>query len=543
MEGLFLDTKRRKREEAQGIWPGHILTDFLDRWAVQHPDGLAIIASRHEDGKSTCLSWAELARRVDAIASGLAAYGITDGDVVSFQLPNWWEFVAVHLACVRLGAVSNPLMPIFRERELSFMLQHARSKVLIAPNRFRNFDHGSLARGFRHDLSTLEHVFLVDAKSEDSFESLWSAKNVGRRKEGSARLGPDDVVQLLYTSGTTGEPKGVLHTSNTLIGTTLQFIERLRLSGADVIFMPSPMAHQAGFTYGLVLAVVLGAPLVLMDVWNPAEALDLIERHGVTYTFASTPFLADLANLPEVEERALNSFRLFVTAGAPIPPAVVDLATRRLSTTVIASWGMTECCSPTTTLLSGYKVRESDGIAMPGSEVRIVDEEDKEVPRGTAGSLQVRAASLFVGYLKRPDLYAVNEDGWFETGDIACMDDEGYIRICGRTKDIIIRGGENIPVVDVENILYQMPEIREVAIVAMPDPRLSERACAFVTLRTPHGLALERVKAFLASEGVTRQFWPERVEVIEQMPRTSTGKIQKYVLRERAANLSVPQAQ
>ena len=542
MERMFLEAKRLAREKARGIWPDRLLTDYLDRWATQRPNQLALVAQRQGQATSTRLAWRELARQVDAIVSGLAAHGIAKGDVVSFQLPNWWQFVAIHLACVRLGAVSNPLMPILRERELAFMLKHSESKVLIAPARFRGFDHGRLALGLQRDLPSLKRVFLVDGEGENAFETLMSGCAAENQNASSAPLGADEVVQLLYTSGTTGEPKGVLHTSNTLIGTTLKFAERLELTQADVVFMPSPLAHQAGFTYGLILALILGAPLVIMDVWDPARALEMMEEHRVTYTFAATPFLADLANFPGVEKRALKAFRLFVTAGAPIPPSVVDLALRRLNATVIASWGMTECCSPTTTLLSGYKVRESDGIGMPGSEVRVVDEHGNEAARGRAGSLQVRGASLFVGYLKRPLLYTLDENGWFETGDIARMDADGYIRICGRTKDIIIRGGENIPVTQVESVLYQMQEIAEVAIVAMPDARLSERACAFVTLRERQHLALGQVRAFLSAEGVAKQFWPERIEIIDQMPRTPTGKIQKFVLRERAQTLCADQA-
>lgn len=373
------------------------------------------------------------------------------------QLPNWWEFVAVHLACLRIGAITNPLMPILRHRELSFMIGHAESKVFIAPSSFRGFDHGALARSLSYELPALEHVFLVDGEGADSFEAALLAGPAEAAYMRGTPIDGNALVQLLFTSGTTGEPKGVLHTSNTLLGTILQFIERLECSDRDVVFMPSPLAHQAGFAYGLMLGVILGAPIVLLDIWHPRRAIELMEQHRATYTFASTPFLADLAQFEGIEQRDLRSFRLFVTSGAPIPPIVVKQAQENLGATVIASWGMSEVCSATTTLLSGHKVQESDGIAMPGSEVKVVDAEGREVPRGQQGSLRVRSASLFVGYLKRPQLYSVDDDGWFVTGDIARMDEEGYIRICGRDKDIVIRGGENIPVVEIEAALYKMP--------------------------------------------------------------------------------------
>jgi len=539
VEGIFLDERRLAIEKARGIWPDRVITDYFDRWVAERPDATAIIAFRDEDGSTARLTWRELARAVGAIARGLRRCGIGKGDVVSFQLPNWWQFIAVHLACVRIGAVSNPLMPIFRHRELSFMVAHAESKVFISPVRFRGFDHGALALTLKAEVPVLRHVFLVGGSGGHSFEdSLLSGMERGAIETG-AGLGPNDIVQLLYTSGTTGEPKGAMHTSNTLIGTTLTFVERMQLGQDDVIFMPSPLAHQIGFEYGLLVSVLLGAPLLMMDVWNAARAVELMEQHRATYTFAATPFLADLSSFPGIETRALDAFRLFVASGAPIPPVLVRAAQEKLRADIVAGWGMTECGILTMTNLSGHKVHESDGCPLPGEEVRIVDTEGNEALREKEGTLKVRGAGLFVGYLKRPKLYDVDADGWFDTGDIARMDLQGYIRICGRKKDIIIRGGENIPVVQIESALYKMPQVAEVAIVAMPDPRLGERACAFVVARSGMRITMKDVRSFLADDGVAKQFWPERLEILEQMPRTPTGKIQKFVLRDLAKDLSV----
>ena len=541
MEGVFLDAHRLALEKKRGIWPDRVLTDYLDRRVAEKPDATAVLAYRDDCGAATRLTWRELAQAAAAVARGLLARGVAKGDVVSFQLPNWWEFAAIHLACVRIGAVSNPLMPIFRHRELSFMVAHAESKVLIAPTVFRGFDHGALALDLKRRLPALEHVFLVGGEGEHSFEAALLAGMRDAPVTPGAELAPNDIVQLLYTSGTTGEPKGAMHTSNTLIGSTLTFAERMRLGADDVVFMPSPLAHQIGFEYGLLVSVLVGAPLVLMDVWNPERAVGLMEEHRATYMFAATPFLADLASFPDIETRSLGDFRLFVASGAPIPPVLVRAAQEKLRASIVAGWGMTECGILTTTNLSGHKVHESDGYPLPEEEVRIVDDKGEEALREQEGTLKVRGPGLFVGYLKRPHLYDVDADGWFDTGDIARMDLEGYIRICGRKKDIIIRGGENIPVVQIESALYKMPQVSEVAIVAMPDTRLGERACAFVTLRPGERLALKDVKTFLTDEGVAKQFWPERLEIIEQMPRTPTGKIQKFVLREMAKGLTVKQ--
>ncbi len=382
IDGLFLDAGRRAAEQARGVWPGRVISDDFDRWVAQRPQATAILACRDQDGSCERLSWQQLAERVAAIAAGLRARGIGRGDVVSFQLPNGWEFVALHLACVRLGAVTNPLMPIFRQREVSFMLRHAGAKVLVVPARFRGFDHAAMAHALQPALPALREVLVVGGSTPASFEALVAAHSGDPSRHDGSALAPDDVMQLLYTSGTTGEPKGVMHTSNTLLGTTLQFIERMQLGASDIVLAPSPLAHQAGFAYGMLVALLLGSPLVTMDVWNPARALDLIETHGATYTFAATPFLADLANLPGVEQRRTAAFRLFVTSGAPIPPAVVAAAHARLRVGVVSGWGMTETGIATTTMPSGHKVLDSDGVALAGEEVRIVDAQGHEVPRG-----------------------------------------------------------------------------------------------------------------------------------------------------------------
>jgi len=537
MDRVPLDAQRLEAEQRRGLWPERVITDYLDRWVAEKPKATALLSWREESGRLDRLTWRDLAGRAGRTAQALAARGIGPGDVVAFQLPNCWQFVALHLACVRLGAVSNPLMPIFRHRELDYMLRHGEARVLIAPAHYRGFDHRALARQLGRELPGLAHVLITEDVGEDAFASALAATS-GDEFLSGARLAPNDVVQLLFTSGTTGEPKGALHTSNTLLSAVLPYAERMRIGADDVLYMPSPLGHQLGFCYGMLMSIVLGIPLVLSDVWKPARALELMREHGATYSCGSTPFLADLAGQLGVESRRPPRLRLFSSSGAPIPPAVVEAARARLGIQVATCWGMTECASVTVTPPDGHKVMESDGCALPNGEVRVLGHDGREAPRGTVGALQVRGASLFIGYLKRPELSRLDDDGWFDTGDLARMDDEGYIRICGRSKDVIIRGGENIPVVEIESAIYRMAEVGDVAIVAMPDPRLQERACAFVTLHPECEVSLADVQRHLEQEGVSKHFWPERLEVLDQMPRTATGKIQKFVLRERAKGFS-----
>jgi len=533
-EGFMLDATRIARERLRGVWPQRVATDYLDRWATEKPDATALVAWRLDEEREVRLTWKELATRTAAMAAALENAGVRRGDVVSFQLPSWWEFVALYLACVRLGAIANPLMPIFRKRELSFMLRQAEARVFVAPAKFRGFDHAALARELAAEMPGMR-LLIVGGEGADSLELALERADTAKYARG-ARLQPDDVTQLLYTSGTTGESKGALHTSNTLLCAVQAFAPRMKIGADDVIFMPSPLAHQLGFCYGMLMSLQLGVPLVLSDIWRAARAAQLITDNGVTFTFAATPFLADLAGLV-AEKQKLGRLRLFASSGAPIPPAVAQAGHEKLDLAVAASWGMTECGSITVTPPDGSRATESDGSALPNGEVRIVGSDGRELPRGEMGALQVRGASLFCGYLKRPQLYKLDADGWFDTGDLARMDAEGYIRICGRSKDVIIRGGENIPVVEVEAALYRIAEVADAAVVAMPDPRLQERACAFVTLRAGALLDLSAVWRRLAAEGFTKHFWPERLEILAEMPRTATGKIQKFVLRELAKDL------
>ena len=478
------------------------------------------------------ISYRELDRLSDLVAGNLQARGVGPGDTVSFQLPNWWEFTGLHLACLKAGAVSNPLMIIFRERELGFMLALAETKVLIVPARFRGFDYPAMAARVRDRLPALRHVFAAGGDTSDAepFEALLAPAEAITR-----RLGPDDVIQLLYTSGTTGEPKGVLHTSNTLLSNLVPFAERLGLGEADVIHMPSPMAHQLGFMYGLILPVMLGGTAVLQDVFSAPEMARQIVHEGATVTLGATPFLNDLAEYVEQTGSAISSLRVFACGGAPIPRALVTKARRALGAAIVSVWGMSENGAVTTTKLDDpeEKATSTDGCALAGMELRVVDANGAVVPAGELGQLQTRGCSNFVGYLKRPELDNTDTDGWFDTGDLARMED-GYIRIAGRSKDIIIRGGENIPVVEVEGLLFRHPAIAEVAVVGFPDPRLGERACAFVKLRDGANLTFTEMTEYLNAHGMARQYIPERLEMVTEMPRTPSGKVQKFRLREMA---------
>ena len=528
-----------------GLWQNRLLTDLLDEVADRHPDRLAVADHNSVTSIATRLSYMQLQHRANRMALGLIGLGIEPGDVVAFQLPNWWQFIALHLACLRIGAVSNPLMPIFRERELSFMLEFAQAKLLVVPRRFRGFDYPAMLAGLRGKLPHLQRVLAVGDDGPDGFdrtllETRWEDQFDAEAEFARRRPDPNAVIQLLYTSGTTGQPKGAMHTSNTLMAGVRAYADGIGLSGDDVCFMASPLAHQTGFMYGLMMPLVLGTRVILQDVWDATRAWDTIQAERVSFSMGATPFLADLVSAPNAPAPADCKLRTFVCAGAPIPRVLVQTATEKLGLGVIAAWGMSECGVVTITRPDDPPdaVFSSDGRALPGMAVRVVDAADQPLPPGTEGRLKTQGSCLFVGYLKRPEAYAVDADGWFDTGDLARMDADGYIRITGRAKDIIIRGGENIPVAEVEDLLYRHPAVQDAAVVAMPDARLGERACAFVSVKAGQSFDFDALTAWLAQAGMSRTYWPERLEIVPDMPRTASGKIQKFELRERAKGLA-----
>ncbi len=530
---------RRAHSVAQGFWHDRTINDDLDACVASCPDQVALTALRAESGETTRFTYRELGTMVDRVAVGLSRLGVGRNDVVACQLPNWWQFSVIYLACSRIGAVMNPLMHIFRERELSFMLQHGQAKVLIVPQRFRGFDFEQMAAALQPDLPGLKHLVVVDGAGANSFEALlsgpaWETAPDAQTLLTRHRPGPDDVTQLLYTSGTTGEPKGVMQTANTTMANVIPYARRLHLGADDVVLMASPMAHQTGFMYGLMMPIMLRASAVLLDIWEPLKGIDLIRHEGVTFTMASTPFLTDLARSVDESGLAVPTLRTFVCAGAPIPGALVEHARRVLGSKIISAWGMTE--NGAVTLIQpeddDQRAVTTDGCPLPGVELKVVDADGSALPVGQAGKLLLRSCSNFGGYLKRPQLNATDADGWFDTGDLAQLDAQGYVRITGRSKDVIIRGGENIPVVEIEALLYRHPAVAMAAIVAYPDERLGERACAVVVPKPGQQIDLAGIVEFLKSQKVAVQYLPERLIVREAMPSTPTGKIQKFKLRE-----------
>lgn len=521
-----------------GYWLDKTVDQLLDEAIARTPDKISIIADRADREQALRLTYRELGNLVDRASGSLRQLGVGPRDVVTVQLPNWWEFVVTSLACSKIGAVFNPVMPILRERELLYVLNFCQSRVLIVPSVYRGFDYAAMAEGMRGELPHLKHLIVVDGIGDAGFERAILSGGPGREAARSAglssALGPDDMSVVMFTSGTTGEPKGVIHSSNSLVGCTKALAQRFGLHDQEVLLVASPVAHMTGYAAVVLLSIYLGGTMVLQDVWEPKRGVALMVHEGVTYTAASTPFLNDICDVVAAGAVPPASLRSFLCAGATIPPVLIQRAAREVGIHACSLWGMTESLASTLTEPSraAEKSPTTDGRPLEGMDVRIVDFEGKPVPTGQSGRLLVRGCQMFTGYYKRPELPTFDAQGWFDSGDLAYMDDEGYIRISGRVKDVLIRGGENVPVVEIENLLYKHPAVAAVAVVGYPDARLGERGCAFIVPKAGSTIDLAAMQAYLADCKMAKQFWPERVELVADLPRTASGKIQKFKLKE-----------
>jgi cyclohexanecarboxylate-CoA ligase len=528
---------RRESMKTSGFWIDKTMDDFMSVAVAASPNNEALIAYRHDQCDSQRFTYRELSEKINLAAQSLHAMGVRWGDVVSVQLPNWWEFVVITLACGRIGAVMNPLMHIFRERELTYMIGFAKSKVLFIPKKYRDFDFESMIEGMRQDLPDLAHVVVVDGAGSNSFENFLTSDGLDANlsiPNGAFPLKPDDLAVLMFTSGTTGSPKGVMHTSNTLVSCMNALSHRFGVGDQDVYLASTPVGHMTGYVAVVLIGLRNGGKVVLQDFWDPLQGVAIMVKEQVSYFAASTPFLNDICDVVEAQKLRLPHLRSFLCGGAPIPPVLIDRARDRVGIRVCSLWGMTEILSGTLTepARSIDKSSSSDGRVLEGMDILIVDDSGARLPQGQTGRLWVRGAQVFLGYFKQADIQAFNAEGWFDSGDLAYMDTEGYIRIAGRTKDVLIRGGENVPVVEIEGLLLKHPAIKGVSIVGFPDLRLGERACAFVVLRDMSTFTLKDLQDYMAASKVAKQYWPEKVEVLDQLPVTPSGKIQKFKLKD-----------
>jgi cyclohexanecarboxylate-CoA ligase len=531
---------RAAQYRAAGHWPNLPLGDLFTRTVDRHPDRQCLI-----DG-DRCLTFLELDRLSQRAALGFRSLGMQPGDVIAYQLPTWWEAAVVFLAAARIGATVNPLLPMFRQAELRFTLRQSGARAIVIPGDFRSCDYPQLIADIRGDLPALREVLVARGapcntmRDFDAFLATPWERTLHSDALAPLTIDPDGVVLLMYTSGTTAEPKGVLHTHNTLAAEIISLERVHQLTIDDRTLMPSPLTHISGVLHGILTPALLGTSAVLMERWDPAYALELVARAQVTYMVGVPTLLQDLLTHAQTAGERLPSLRLFSCGGAGVSPALMRGA-RALFPSCVAKrvYGSTEFPTLTTTDAADAATHgiETEGRAIWPAEVRIADAAGTNRPPGCEGEVQGRGPECFAGYLD-PSLNAdaFTSDGWFRTGDLGVLDADRYLHITGRLKDIVIRKGEKISVKEIEDLIGAHPAVAEVAVIARPDVDAGERACAVVRLRPAMHIDLGSLQSFLAAKGLAKQKWPEQLELVDDFPRTDSGKVSRPKLKEQLEN-------
>lgn len=532
--------ERAAAYRAEGQWRGRPLHAELLDAAARRPEAVAAVSIDGGQGRvRDRVTYRELAELSARLAGGLAELGVRSGDTVSLMLPNRLEFGALVFAISRLGGIYSSIPTASGLREAGFMLRSTGAKVLVIPAAHRSTDLLSFARRLQTEAPQLRHVVVLDdGASHREGHVAWSRLAEGPRLPDDEPVDAGTTAHLGFTSGTTGEPKGVINTHETLEAVWRNWASHVggpsTLGEPAVNLVASPVGHHTGFLWGTLLSAHLAATAVYLDRWVPAVAARVMAEQGVTTMHGAPTFLQDLMREPGFVADQVPDLRIITLAGAPIPRPLVPAAAEQLDAFIAPAWGMTEYGIGVSAApwLPAARLAHTDGVPVPGCEVRVTSE-GRPLPAGEPGGLEIRGPGLFLGYHGREDATAeAIVDGWFRTGDLARVDEDGMVSLQGRTKDIVIRGGENIPVVDVETLLFSHPRILEAAIVGVPDERLGERACAVVVCDGPP-LVLDEIVAFCLEQGLSKHYLPERVEVVEALPKTTSGKVRKLELRER----------
>ncbi|MWU48347.1 medium-chain fatty-acid--CoA ligase [Escherichia coli] len=529
---LTFNEQRRAAYRQQGLWGDASLADYWQQTARAMPDKIAVV-----DNHGASYTYSALDHAASYLANWMLAKGIESGDRIAFQLPGWCEFTVIYLACLKIGAVSVPLLPSWREAELVWVLNKCQAKMFFAPTLFKQTRPVDLILPLQNQLPQLQQIVGMD-KLAPATSSLSLSQIIADNTPLTTAITThgDELAAVLFTSGTEGLPKGVMLTHNNILASERAYCARLNLTWQDVFMMPAPLGHATGFLHGVTAPFLIGARSVLLDIFTPDACLALLEQQRCTCMLGATPFVYDLLNLLEKQPADLSALRFFLCGGTTIPKKVARECQQR-GIKLLSVYGSTESSPHAVVNLDDPLSRfmHTDGYAAAGVEIKVVDDARKTLPPGCEGEEASRGPNVFMGYFDEPELTAraLDEEGWYYSGDLCRMDEAGYIKITGRKKDIIVRGGENISSREVEDILLQHPKIHDACVVAMPDERLGERSCAYVVLKAPHhSLSLEEVVAFFSRKRVAKYKYPEHIVVIEKLPRTASGKIQKFLLRK-----------
>lgn len=516
--------ERAEMARKDGWWIDTTIGEAAARLAVEQPDRVLLI---DENVRLTALELHDAASR---LADAMRQRGIGQGDVVSFMVPNWHEACVVYLATALIGAVSHPLVTNFRSAELLFMLADCKSKAIFVPASFRNTDYTAMMSEVCGQLDAPPLVIVLRGAAGEhlEYDTLIAEGAPGAKFEA---VNPDAVRMILYTSGTTGRPKGVLHTHNTINADIMQIHRFWNREQQARYLVASPVSHIGGSLYAFELPLLCGTTAVLMEQWDGKAAADLIERESCTHMAGATPFLQHLLEACRTSGARLPSLRIFICGGASVPPSLIREATDWFENCIATRvYGSTEV--PTITVGS-VEPGDGDHAALTDGRMGIGKITVENPDAQGNGGLVAWAPQMLVGYLNPEDeREAFDERGYFRMGDLGRIVDEDYVVITGRQKDIIIRNGENISPKEIEDLLVLHPEVVDVAVVGLPSPRTGEMACAFVVPVPGTDPTVQSFAAFLERQGVAKLKYPERVVIRSTFPRNAAGKVLKHQLRD-----------
>jgi len=522
------------RYQKSGHWGAETFYSILAARAAAHPDRLAIV------DRGRRVTYGELRTRVDGVAAGFAALGIGPGDVVTIQMLNWAEFAYVFFALERLGAVANQIGSDFRSREVEYILRFSESRAFVCPASFKSFDYVKMSAELRPGLPDLKAVCVLGSPATGgaapglvSLDSM--VENAGAAAPPGAGQRANDVMRMAFTSGTTGNPKGVIHSHNTTLSTCRTLNADMRVTPEEVFLIYLPLGLNWGYLT-LVQAVMAGARAVLLDQFGARAPLELIQRERVTYIPTAPASIIAMLNEPDLRRYDLSSLRVIITGGASCPIETIREFRARMHGHLIELYGMLETGFHTYTRLEDEPeaVTGTVGTVASGLGLRLIDESGRDVMAGAEGEIAALGPSVHLGYHKNPAANAelFTADGWFRTGDLGQFDQAGNVKIVGRLKEMINRGGKKFFPREIEEILYTHPKILHAAIVGVPDPRLGERNCLCVIPRPGQTVTLDEMVGYL-KDGVATYKLPETIEIFDELPFTPTGKIQRHVLVRR----------
>lgn len=507
---------RARRAYADGWWRQESCTDALHRIAAEDPDRILVIEGE------THVQAAELYRQAGQLARAMLAR-FAPGSVVSFMLPNWHEAATIYMAATLAGMAAHPILPSLRDHDLKFMLADVGSRMIFVPGQFRGHDYAAMLGRVAEQLDTPPEIVVVrgDAAPHTPYPRLL----VEGGTSPLPALDPDEVRMVMYTSGTTGRPKGVLHTHNSINALIRQIGKHWLVEPGDRFLVPSPISHIGGSIYAFETPLLLGATAILMDKWDAEAAIGIMVEQRCTHMAGATPFLQQLLAAARQAGTTLPALKLFICGGASVPPTLIREASDYFERAIVSRvYGSTEVPVSTVGVINRGDVdHAADTDGRPGIAV---------VTIAPDGEIRARGPQMMVGYVHAEDeASAFDEQGFYRTGDQGRWVDGDHLVVTGRIKDIIIRNGENISPKEIEDLLVGHPGIAEVAIIGIPDPRTGERAVAVIVPREGAAPDVPAISQFLEGFGVARFKYPEAVALWETLPKNDAGKVLKQAIR------------